>query len=709
MDIILSGSLLIIQLSTISSQEELHVTSNMLKVYYKIDEREIALLIEPDAEEGALLMEAKALIINANKSILGGISPSEIDIFMTADSSGPLSATLATPRTSSENPLLLKVAQNDERPSKKARISHNETIDVSKLHPPTDVAPPKASKPNFVCEKGWMDEVKITIERGLQDSDHPQTARDKDNDTLDRISPMAVVRCSRGGKTRFLYEIANVMKGHNLTIGLEVACLYASFNDYSSLEPWEQYNPLQALLRRVAFEAMRKEGTMEGGKRKPELFDSFLKKKPMWSKDSFLEWIGDTPCVLLIDELNNLKSLKNADNGEASEFCNFLKIHFIGKENRYLIFSSHLLGTLPFLSMYLDSSSSSSRAVELQALPLVPSMKEAATLNTNISSTREAVFYGLIPGMIYEAGINQKEKFPNTDDNKVVYNSKKNIRGKRFLAVQQFIENTSDFNVALKEILKSLITGDWDFIPKELLILLDSAPGDDGVSHKVRWVLFHLQYVLGKMANVSFDHCQMAEHLSGFCDLLNPKEQSGEGWEGLFVLFLVAYCLNGKTHDEFIPAEWFGQSQYPKVFLNGPYSVLGNRGQTISDCKRWSELKKGVIHGKEPQISILYPAHNSFEVYDVLVVYSVDGKAVSVYGYQLKEGKAKRGHIADESIDKSFLIQGAGTKRTVLKDSKGWTIPNKDIIGSFFGESGKHWTPERWKAFGESGASQDNS
>jgi hypothetical protein len=79
-----------------------------------------------------------------------------------------------------------------------------------------------------------------------------------------------------------------------------------------------------------------------------------------------------------------------------------------------------------------------------------------------------------------------------------------------------------------------------------------------------------------------------------------------------------------------------------------------------------------------------------------------------VYGYQLKEGKAKRGHIADESIDKSFLIQGAGTKRTVLKDSKGWISPNKDVIDSFFGESGKHWTPERWKAFGYSGAAQNN-
>eukprot|EP00522_Entomoneis_paludosa_P012124 CAMPEP_0172447224 /NCGR_PEP_ID=MMETSP1065-20121228/6574_1 /TAXON_ID=265537 /ORGANISM="Amphiprora paludosa, Strain CCMP125" /LENGTH=524 /DNA_ID=CAMNT_0013198469 /DNA_START=194 /DNA_END=1765 /DNA_ORIENTATION=+ len=524
-----------------------------------------------------------------------------------------------------------------------------------------------------------MAEVQGEITHGLRSTDDPNAANEKTDETLNRVAPMAVVRCSRGGKTRFLYEIARMMRGYNKYLATEVACLYVSFNDYSSIREWEYKDPLQALLRRIAFEA-RVEQQDETKAGRTELFLSYIEKKPVWEKESFLEWIGDTSCVLLIDEMNNLKCLRYAESREASDFCQFLKFHFIGKENRYLVFSSHVMGTLPFVSEFMDASEGSARAIELQKLPLVPSLAKAITLNKWIDSTREAVYYGLVPGIIYEAPMRGK-----------------NISGKRQQAVINFIKrSTGKYDVALFKILKSLINGEWEIVPEDLLILLDSAPDMDGLVQKIQWIPFHLQHVLESMGRETFDNARLAEKLAEFCNIKGSKENSGEGWESLFVLFLFAYCLTGTSDGTFVLGDWFAHGEPPKVFLNGPYSASNNDGRLISACKTWDELEPGMELGEAPQLSIYYPTHNSFEVYDVIVVYSENRKSQCVFGYQLKEGKATREHAAHSSMSRSFFVQGSPPRSTISKDAKGWCVPNKEVIDSFFGESGKHWTPQAW-------------
>lgn len=99
-------------------------------------------------------------------------------------------------------------------------------------------------------------------------------------------------------------------------------------------------------------------------------------------------------------------------------------------------------------------------------------------------------------------------------------------------------------------------------------------------------------------------------------------------------------------------------------------------------------------------LTVLYPTHNNFEVYDAFVVYSNHGRAVSVYGYQLKESKSSKKPQTNNKLLKSFFVQGSPANETKT-DGKGWTVPNKTTIDRFFGESGRHWTPERWRKFSE--------
>jgi len=590
--------------------------------------------------------------------------------------------------TTGRNPLIVvaKPQKNliNHAPNKKQRRGIE--IDRNDLLRPEKMVPPNMSTPDFVCPENWLEDVRAEVVCGLQHCDHMAVQTDRDDDTLHRVPPMGLVRCSRGGKTRALCEIANKMKGFQIggpDDKCGVACIYVSFNDTTGLEQWEQGNPLQALLRRIAFAASAPTGYYD-----PAAFSEFLQDKPVWEISSFLDWIQQTPCILFIDEMNNLDKLTETNSTEAEDFGLFLKQKFIGMENRYLVFSSHLLGTFNFFSQYLDRSRGSSRHVTLQELPIVSSLQEAMSLKNSLDSVREAMYYGLVPGMIYESRL-----------------SGKCIAGKREYWVTKAINNhLRELDGCFRSILMSLIDGFTNQkFPEELGILLDSVQDKVGDLDKIRWVPYHLQFVLHELSSANFAHARLADQLSDYCNLLkDAKQLSGEGWEGLFVLFLVARCLNCKDDNTFVPDLWFETGQEEVEIVLNCYDASSNEMRPFSDCKTWDEMKAGVVQPTNKTrycLNILYPTHNNFEVYDVIVVFFLQGTRKHVVGYQLKEGKAQRKHKAHPDMNISLFVQGDPPAETQVDDEKGWTIPGKDAIDTFFGESGKHWTPESWRKF----------
>jgi hypothetical protein len=66
---------------------------------------------------------------------------------------------------------------------------------------------------------------------------------------LFRVSPMGLIRCSRGGKSRALLEIGTMLK-KKLP---DTAVIFVSFNDQSSIKEHEQHDPLHALCVRIAY------------------------------------------------------------------------------------------------------------------------------------------------------------------------------------------------------------------------------------------------------------------------------------------------------------------------------------------------------------------------------------------------------------------------------------------------------------------------
>jgi len=143
--------------------------------------------------------------------------------------------------------------------------------------------------------------VSVEIEIGAQ-----LESADTSNGSV-RVPPMAVVRCSRGGKTRALYEIAHRIHATSRRPGAQpVAVIFVTFNDFSSLQPHEQCDTANALCQRIAFAALKH---APHGTSKARAFRAFLSKEYDIRVRDILHWIGKSRAILLIDELNNLSEL----------------------------------------------------------------------------------------------------------------------------------------------------------------------------------------------------------------------------------------------------------------------------------------------------------------------------------------------------------------------------------------------------------------
>ena len=217
-------------------------------------------------------------------------------------------------------------------------------FDMNRLLSPSKVPLPLAETTPVFLTKKWLDETGSSILKWWERVDY-------------RKPPTALVRCSRGGKTRALKELAYWLqqKWPKATI------LFVSFNDFSGLSDEEQLDPVGALCRRIAFAA---DSSLDGG-----VSAAFEKMREFAvSPEAIRDWLQQTPCVLLIDELNNMSELAKKNSAPGKDLAQFLKKNFLDMQNRYLIFSSHVVTTAGDLSGYMETNSE--RKVQIVHLPI---------------------------------------------------------------------------------------------------------------------------------------------------------------------------------------------------------------------------------------------------------------------------------------------------------------------------------------------------
>jgi hypothetical protein len=230
------------------------------------------------------------------------------------------------------------------------------------------------------------------------------------------------------------------------------------------------------------------------------------------------------------------------------------------------------------------------------------------------------------------------------------------IKGKREKAVRRYNNKEDDGTKdhMFKNTLRSLFSGSIDHVPEQLHLFLDGCGGIG--SQKIRWVPFHLEYVLehvtlGDESTLSKLSLEMAKLCKG---LKEADKASGKGWEALFVIFLVARCINGCHDGYFLREDWFRNRSFKFEF--NPNS---SPKTPFSSCQTWDQLKEGITASETPTVSIFYPSHASFNVYDVIAEFSERNSFVHHYGYQLKEGKSNSKQPPHPDFYRSFVVKGS--------------------------------------------------
>jgi hypothetical protein len=206
---------------------------------------------------------------------------------------------------------------------------------------------------------------------------------------------MALIRCSRGGKTRALKEIAFALKERMP----DCVVLSVSFSAFSCVQDWEQADPIGALCRRIAFAAVcSKPGSKLTESDYREHFATMIVKDA-----DILSWLEDVPCVLMIDELHRLDGLQSTDGFSLYEKCTtassvikFLELNFLMQKNRYFVFSSNVASTVNCVDMYMNY-----RGIIVRELPLIPHIKDFRRIfEWQDLTINEAIYFGLIPSML---------------------------------------------------------------------------------------------------------------------------------------------------------------------------------------------------------------------------------------------------------------------------------------------------------------------
>lgn len=485
---------------------------------------------------------------------------------------------------------------------------------------PKDVVVPSPlpREPAFVSTVNWLEERVAIVRRRYE-------AKDTD---MSRVAPMALVRCSRGGKTRALQEIARKLKA-DLP---ETAVVYVTFNDSSNLQQWEQDDPLGALCRRIAFASFRHRDFEDS-----EQYENFATARV--SSDEIIAWLGTTPCILLIDELNLLVELNKRDSSVAIEFAFFLRT-FLTLENRYFIFSSHVLSTTGRLMDFMERFNS--RQVDVQELPLIPSLSIAREIFKHpLLSAREALYFALVPALI----------FTSTVDLGLLV-------AKQVSAINACLDENLVTNQSVTLLLMSFVTGDKTLVIPPLLQLMTAKPRPDRPGDSsIAWIPFHMEEVLMQFSNSGNLSQQLKIVIYNigilFRQFRYAKENNGDAWDCLFVIALLIRVATGRFEDTVLPLCWW----YSYSFSYNRHVGEGGRGDDLD-----AYLKSMAEPDSAPHVAIYYPQHAQFPTYDVIVAVYDANRVRQLYGYQMKEGSDRPDNGPDNRFTKNILVRGLARK-----------------------------------------------
>jgi hypothetical protein len=464
-----------------------------------------------------------------------------------------------------------------------------------------------------------------------------------------RRPPLALFGLARGGKTTTLALLFDAIKGKRLG-GQKVNAMMISFNGFGQpLERVTGETQCNAIIRNIV----------------RQLIDPSVDQTKISCTAEVLDaYIGDSPFVLLIDELNHLA------NPLLPKTKLFLQKYFLSKKNRYLVFTSRYRMNIDPIANG-DIGSESDPGVKSISLPTSTDLESLRKMPRCSSLNPATVaLYGGIPSLIYSVfSLNNKtptERFIDAQ-----------LRGRLF-------NDGADLNLLLMQFVQAVITGERNFNLK----MFEQFAITNG--NKIHWPICYIQCILGL-----FQETDTTRFILDECNQLvvqSSKTETGFDWECIINIALGFRCLYQQFHGSQSPFNIVPQlTAKPNVLV----IALPDDVRSIQEAKTYiSKLDKSSF----PALVLATPKYASFPIVDGFVAYFSTPEKMAVYGYQAKLGRGLPAHDLTndlQGLDKFILLQGRAPENDI-QPFKGWERWNKEKVQTLLGYSLKDLYPENW-------------
>jgi hypothetical protein len=471
-----------------------------------------------------------------------------------------------------------------------------------------------------------------------------------------RVRPMLCSRMARGGKTTLLFLIFDKLKQLNLSP------IFISFNGSSNFQQREGETHTQAIVRSIALQLVETTG--------------YDPRYLVCEEQALDDYLGEKPVVLIIDELNALGFPIDQDAGR------MLRKLFLDKNNRYLIYSSHItmdIGDKNF-SKYVASSANSERGFHV--LNFKPCIDLALFRQMSPAcgsiSPAQVMLFGGIPSLIYSVRngeMTPEERFLRTMQQPIV---KKTLRQNPNELFQTFV--------------RVVLSGIWN---KELSIFEEF--GMTKEQNKFIWPLCYIEHILK-----TFDRHDAGRNfiLDNIQSLWGSASTVGSGkdWECLINIALAFQCLrysyDGGSFGPFGDIPQFDpdrEKDLELIFchLPGELENLSTAMDYLHSLQRLTPEKNVLI--------LAVPCSSKFETFDGLLIRQKPQQVAVICGYQAKLGKGTPINSLPEDcayVLKGYLLRGRPVQQST--ETRGWNFLGYADLRDLLGYSFMEFAPANW-------------
>jgi hypothetical protein len=462
---------------------------------------------------------------------------------------------------------------------------------------------------------------------------------------LYRVPPMLCSRLARGGKTTLLCLIFDALKQR------EIYPIFITFNGSSTFISREGESQTEAILRSIALQLVDASG----------LDPTCL----VCNEKALDEYLGDFPVVLIIDELNALAVPIDADAGR------MLRQLFLDKQNRYLVFSSHVpISVEPKLSTYIKSTyeTPSQRGCRLLGFSPCSDLALLRNMSPQCASLNpaEAMLYGGIPSLIYSV--------------KALGEMSPMDRFQKKINPGTFNPNLSLFSVFVAALVNGLLSPDLLQL-EEFGILTDQ--------NRMTWPLCYIECIV-----LAFNLPSHTEFITQNITSLwthASNAETGKDWECVINIALAFQCLHYSLRGRKAPFNEIPHFQVPgDENMKLIFCTLPGDCQTIESAMTYLDISC------ENNVLILaVPSYAKFIDFDGFLLRKIQSKVV-VCAYQAKLGRGYPKRVLSNDFVHGYLLRGTPVDESRL--CKGWNYLGADSLATLLGYSLMRIAPSTWPA-----------